>query len=109
MSIESMEVPDNEGDSRDTIRKVVDFDQSADVFGMVKFEINLGKKDGFGKVGLSEFIVRNARIMEYSIGNIKIDAESSIVEVHKDFGRKMTMDLTKMKFDGKRITVDVVQ
>lgn len=109
MSIEEMEVPDNEGDSRDTIRKVVDFDQSADVFGMVKFEINVGKKDGFGKVGLSEFIVRNARIMEYSIGNIDIGPDSSIVEVHKDFGRKMTMDLTKMRFDGKRITVYVVQ
>ncbi|HKM14150.1 MAG TPA: helicase-related protein, partial [Candidatus Methanomethylophilaceae archaeon] len=109
MTIEEMEVPDNEGDSRDTIRKVVDFDQSADVFGMVKFEINLGKKDGFGKVGLSEFLVRNARIMEYSIGNMKIGADSSIVEVHKDFGRKMTMDLTKMRFDGKKITVDVAQ
>ena len=109
MEITKREVPDAEEGSKDTIRMVVDFDQAADVFGMVKFEINLGKKDGFGKVGLSEFIIRNARIREYSIGNIEIGSTSSVVEVHKDFGRKMTSDLTKMKFDGKRITVNVVQ
>jgi ATP-dependent RNA helicase DeaD len=109
MEITRREVPDAEEGSKDTIRMVVDFDQAADVFGMVKFEINLGKKDGFGKVGLSEFIIRNARIREYSIGNIEIGSKSSVVEVHKDFGRKMTSDLTKMKFDGKKITVNVVQ
>jgi ATP-dependent RNA helicase DeaD len=109
MVIEEMDVPGTEEGEKDTIRRVVDFDQAADVFGMVKFEINIGKKDGLGKVGISDFVVRNARIMEYAIGNIEIGNDSSIIEVHKDFGRKMTQDLTKARFDGNRVNVQVVQ
>lgn len=109
MVIERMDVPGVEKGESDTIRKVVDFDQVADVFGMVKFEINIGKKDGMGKVAISDFIVRNARIMEYAIGDIEINKNSTIVEVHKDFGRKMTKDLIKARFDGNRINVRVVQ
>ena len=109
MVIEEMDVPGTEEGEKDTIRRVVDFDQAADVFGMVKFKINIGKKDGLGKVGISDFVVRNARIMEYAIGNIEIGNDSSIIEVHKDFGRKMTQDLTKARFDGNRINVQVVQ
>ncbi|HKM09441.1 MAG TPA: DEAD/DEAH box helicase [Candidatus Methanomethylophilaceae archaeon] len=108
MVIEEMEVPDAEKGERDTIRRVVDFDQAADVFGMVKFKINLGKNDGLGKVGLSDFIVRNARILEYSIGDIEIKNEHSVVEIHKEFGIKITRDLTKAKFEGKRVTVEVL-
>lgn len=108
MTIEKRDVPDGEEGVRDTIRKVVDFEQAADVFGMVKFKINLGKDQGFSKVGISDFIARNARIRDFAIGNIALEADHSIVEVHKDFGKKITMDLTKVSFDGKRVTAEVV-
>ena len=109
MDIEKRDVPDAEPGQRDTIKKVVDYDQISDVFGMCKFEINLGKNDGFKKVSLADFIIRNARIREVSIGKIEIGPDSSIVEVHKDFGNRMTMDLTKAKFKSKRIMVRVIQ
>lgn len=109
MDIEKRSVPDAEPGQKDTIKRVVDYDQISDVFGMCRFEVNLGKKDGFGKVSLADFIIRNARIEDVSIGKIEIGPESSIVEVHKDFGNGMTMDLTKAKFKAKRIQVRVIQ
>ncbi len=109
MEIEKRDVPDAEPGQKDTIRRVVDYDQISDVFGMCKFEINLGKNDGFGKVSLADFIIRNARIREVSIGKVSIGPDSSIVEVHKDFGNRMTMDLTKAKYKNKKIQVRVIQ
>ncbi len=109
MTIEKREVPDGEEGVKDTIRRVVDYDQISDVFGMCKFEINLGKKDGLGKVSLSDFVCRAARIRDISIGKIQLGQESSVIEVHKDFGNRMTMDVPKMKFKGKKVTVKVMQ
>ena len=108
MQIEKRDVPEEEG-MKDTVKKVIDYDQISDVFGMVKFEVNLGKNDGYGKVSLADFIIRNARVRDAAIGKIQIGAESSIVEVHRDFGNRMTMDLTKCKHKGKHITVKVIQ
>ncbi len=109
MEIEKREVPEAEPGSKDTIRKVVDYDQISDVFGMCKFEINLGKKDGLKKVGLADLIIKNARVRDVSIGRITLGDDSSIVEVHKDFGNRMTMDLPKTKYKGKQIRVKVIQ
>ena len=107
MNIEKREVPEAEEGTRDTIRKVVDYDQLSDVYGMVKFQVNLGKNDGLGKVGLAEHIIKAARIRDFAIGKIEIGADSSIVEVHRDFGNRMMMDLPKVKYRGKRVTVKV--
>jgi len=109
MVIEKREVPEGEEGTRDTIRRVVDYDQISDVYGMVRFEVSIGKDDGVGKVSLADFIIRTTRIRDFAIGKIQIDSKSSIVEVHKDFGNRMTMDLTKAKYKGKRIFVKVIQ
>jgi ATP-dependent RNA helicase DeaD len=107
MTIERRDVPEEDG-MKDTVRKVIDYDQLSDVFGMVRFEINLGKDDGYGKVSLADFIIRNARIRDAAIGKIEIGSESSVVEVHRDFGNRMTMDLTKAKHKGKAVRVKVL-
>ena len=109
MKIERRDVPEGEEGTKDTIRRVVDYDQLSDVYGMVKFEINLGKNDGLGKVSLAEHLIRAAKIRDFAIGKIELGPESSVVEVHKDFGNRMTMDLPKVKFKNKRVTVKVVQ
>jgi ATP-dependent RNA helicase DeaD len=109
MSIEKREVPEAEEGSKDTIRKVVDYDQISDVYGMVKFQINLGKDDGLGKVGLAEYIIKTAKVRDFAIGKIQIEGDSSVVEVHRDFANRMTMDLPRVKYKGKKITVKVIQ
>jgi ATP-dependent RNA helicase DeaD len=107
MEITLRDVPDIEG--KDTVRKVIDYDHISDVFGMVKFEINLGKKDGLGKVGLADFIIREGRVRDASIGKIELGAESSILEVHKEFANRMMMDIPRSKYKGKKINVRVAQ
>lgn len=109
MEIEKRDVPDAEPGTKDTIRRVIDYDQISDVFGMCRFEINIGKKDGAKKVSLADFIIKNARIREVSIGKIEIHDDCSVVEVHKDFGKRMTADLSKAKFNGKQVRVRVIQ
>jgi len=107
MDIIKRDVPDAEG--KDTVRKVIDYDHISDVFGMVRFEVNLGKNDGLGKVGLVDLIIREIRVRDTSIGKIDMGGDSSTLEVHKEFANRMTMDLTKIRFKGKRISVRVVQ
>ena len=109
MEITKRDVPEAEPGTKDTIRKVIDYDQISDVYGMCRFEINLGKKDGIKKVSLADFIIKNARVRDVSIGKIEIGDESSVVQVHKDFGNRMTMDLTKTKYNGKAVRVKVIQ
>jgi ATP-dependent RNA helicase DeaD len=106
MEITRRDVP--EADGKDTVRKVMDYDQISDVFGMVKFEVNLGKNDGLGKVGLADFVIREARVRDASIGKIELGADSSVLEVHKEFANRMAMDLPRGRFKGKKITVRVV-
>jgi ATP-dependent RNA helicase DeaD len=109
MSIELRDVPEAEEGTKDTIRRVVDYDQLSNVYGMVKFEVNLGKKDGLGMVGLAEHIIRVAKIRDFAIGKIQLGSDSSIVEVHKDYGNRMLMDLPKAKYNGKKVTVKISQ
>lgn len=108
IKMERRDVPEAEEGTKDTIRKVVDYEQLADPFGMVRFEINLGKKDGVGKVKLADHINRTGRIMDAAIGKIEIGDDSSVVEVHKDFGNKMLKDVPKTKYKGKRVVVRVL-
>jgi len=109
MKIESREVPEAEEGTKDTIRKVVDYDQLSNVYGMVRFQVNLGKDDGLGKVGLAEHIIKAAKVRDFAIGKIDIGAGSSIVEVHRDFGNRMMMDLPKVRYKGKKVTVKISQ
>ena len=107
MNIEKRDVPEAEEGTKDTIRKVIDYDQLSDVYGMVRFQVNLGKNDGLGKVGLAEHIIRSAKVRDFAIGKIEVGPDSSVVEVHRDFGNRMMMDLPKVRYKGKKITVKV--
>ena len=109
MTIAKRDVPDNEEGAKDTIRKVVDYDQLSDPFGMCRFQISLGKADGVGKVKIADYIMKAGRIIDTAIGKIEVGEESSVVQVHKDFGNKMLKDVPKMTFRGKKVTVRVLE
>lgn len=107
MEIEKREVPEEEG-MKDRVRKVIDYDQLSDHFGMVRFSVNLGKKDGYTRISLVDFVIRNARIRDIAVGKVELGDDYSVIEVHRDFGNRMTMDLPKSKHKGKYIEVDVI-
>ena len=109
MKIMKREVPEAEEGTKDTIRRVVDYDQISDVYGMVRFQVNLGKDDGLGKVSLAEHMIKAAKIRDFAIGKMDIGQSSSIVEVHRDFGNRMLMDLPKVKYKNKKVTVTIAK
>ena len=62
---------------------------------------------GVGKVKLADHINKAGRIMDAAIGKIQLGEEESVVEVHRDFGNRMLMDVPKMRFKGKKVVVKV--
>lgn len=101
--LKQVEVPHVKG--QETVREVLDFDELSDIFGMVKFELNVGASDGVNKVELADFVARTARVNDIVIGQIEIGPSRSIVEVHKDVGLKVLRALRQSSFKGKRLSV----
>jgi ATP-dependent RNA helicase DeaD len=100
-SISEADVPQKKG--KDLVRRVWDFDEMSDIFGMVKFRINLGSKDGMKFVDIGDFVMAEGGASNIAIGNIEVGEEESIVEVHKDYAERMIRRLRKVRFKGKDI------
>ena len=101
--IEEKDVPESGG--RDTVRRQVDFDEFADHFGMVMFELNLGKNDGIDMAGLLRFIERKAGIREDLVGRIDIDKESTKLEIHMSVAFRAIRDLPRLRVNNKRVDI----
>lgn len=100
-SISETNVPQKQG--KDLVRRVWDFDETSDIFGMVKFRINLGSKDGMKFVDIGDFVMAEGGVSNIAIGNIEVGENESIVEVHKDYAEKMVRRLRKVRYKGKEI------
>ncbi|MBI0583231.1 MAG: DEAD/DEAH box helicase [Methanomassiliicoccus sp.] len=100
--LKQVEVPHIKG--QETVREVLDFDELADIFGMVRYEINIGANEGVNKVELADFVARTARVNEIVIGHIDIAPAKTIIEVHKDVGLKVLKALRQSTYRGKRIS-----
>ncbi|MDD1746281.1 MAG: DEAD/DEAH box helicase [Methanomassiliicoccales archaeon] len=98
------EVP--EGKGKETVRKVWDFDEVSDIFGMVKFRINLGRGDNMASADLSNLLTKRARISDFAIGHIEVGEQSSVIEVHKDVALKVINAVKGAEFRGKRLTFE---
>ncbi len=99
MEIEEMSPPKVEG--KETVRKVVDYDQLSDIFGMVKFEINIGSEDGVKKNEIVEMLIRDLRIKDLAIGTVEVGEQESVIEVHKDFAKRVANELREISYKGK--------
>jgi ATP-dependent RNA helicase DeaD len=105
--IEQDEVPEATG--RDTVRRQLDFEEYSDHFGMVPFEINLGKADGIDMVNLVTFIERKTRIYEHLIGSVQIGDRTSRVELHKSVAFGAMKDLENCYVHNKRVKVELMR
>ncbi len=103
--LKQIEVPSSKGRSTEQVREVLDFDEMADIFGMVRFELSLTRKDVQGIVEISDFIVRTARVNEITVGHIVIDDDRTVVEVHKDVAMKVLRALRQSKYKGRKFNV----
>ena len=105
--IQEKNVPTTKG--RDTVRRQLDFDEFADHFGMVLFDINVGSKDGVDQFGLLQFMERKAGIRENLVGRIDIGDVRSTLEIHKSVAFRVMKDLPKFKLSGRTIDVRLVR
>jgi ATP-dependent RNA helicase DeaD len=102
--VKESQVPGGEGQQqRETVRKVWDFDELADVFGMVRFGINAGKADNVSSTEIANLIMKRARISDFMIGNIDVDDKESVVEVHKDVALKVINAMNGVELKGKKV------
>lgn len=105
--LEAHDVPESKG--RDTVKRQLDFDEYADHFGMVRFRINVGKKDGIGLVDLLRFIERKTGIIEHLIGTVEIGDESSSIELHKSVAFRAMKDLEHYNLGNKKVRLELVR
>ena len=83
LDVENYELADSaEENLAFNIKKVVDWGDEANVFGMVPLEINLGKTDGYNNYSLIEFIRKEISLSDLSIGEITVYEEKSLIEIH---------------------------
>ena len=87
----------------DTVRKVVDFDQEADPFGMVAFRINFGRRDGMKNLDLLNHVSRKSRISEIDIGDITVEEAHSLIQVHKGVAGRVAQVMNGGRIGEKRI------
>ena len=100
------EVP--ESGRKDVIRKVMDFEDQADLFGMVLFKVIAGAGEPAERSDLLALLNRKMRIPELAIGNINVLKDRTEFEVHKDSAKKVLMELKTLRAGDKKLKVDIV-
>ncbi len=106
-TIQEDDVPDGSG--RDKVKRQLDLDEYADVFGMVPFRMNIGKEDGVDMLNLIKFIMRKARVAEHLIGDVTVRQSSSDVHLHKSIAFYAMKDLEQCNVQSKRVRVDLIR
>jgi ATP-dependent RNA helicase DeaD len=100
-------VPKSKG--RDVVRRVWDFDEMSDIYGMVRFEFDIGSSDGMTFVKMADFVIENAGVPNIAIGKVDVEEAESFVEVHKDFAEKVIKRFRKVRYRGKDVRVRPVK
>ncbi len=106
-TIQMDDVPDGSG--RDKVKRQLDLDEYADMFGMVPFRLNIGKDDGVDMLSLIKFITRKANIDEHLIGDVTVGRASSEVRLHKSVAFYAMKDLERCSIQNKYVKMDIVR
>jgi ATP-dependent RNA helicase DeaD len=104
--VEQVEVP--ETGKRDLVRRVTDFTDVADIFGMVKMELDIGEKDGLKKIDLFDVLTNQLRISDMDIGNMIIENDHTVFEIQKTAAVKALNGMGKTTIKGRKPTVRVI-
>jgi ATP-dependent RNA helicase DeaD len=94
---------------RDRVRYIIDYDELANRYGMVTFELDVGTNDGVKILDVLEIVRRQTRLPENLIGHIEIETKRSTVEIDKDSAHHALMDLKRTRYQGRKVWVDIVE
>ena len=101
------EVP--ESGRKDVVHKVMDFEDQADLFGMVLFKVIANGGEPVEQSKLLEMLIRKLRVPEIAVGRIKVGEDNTSFEIHKDSAKKVLMELKSLRVDNKKLKVEVVK
>ena len=104
--VETPELP--EGIDRDPVRKRDDWDEVADLFGMVRINLNIGQKDST-KRALSDWIVNQAKVQDIVVGEITQSNDSSEVEIHVAKVAYVIDVIKAREFNGRKLKPVIVE
>ena len=107
MEIPIVEVPDLAHGAKELNKFREDWDDLSDKFGMVTIRLSIEKGETT-KLGLANWILKEAKIPEVSIGEISLGESESTVEVHLKKAPYVIDVLKTRKFDGRDLRPDVV-
>ena len=94
-------------DRGNPLRKVLDFDDLSDEFGMIKMILDAGENQGVTQFELIEFLSAGDHMWDMNIGTIDIGDDETSIELKKHVAGK-TMDfLRRRPFKGKRIHYEI--
>jgi|Deesub1362A_J573_1020465.scaffolds.fasta_scaffold03943_3 ATP-dependent RNA helicase DeaD len=83
-----MEIPEIRVDGKSSrVRRRIDFDEMADIYGMVKLRLTLKEPAHPGTIATE--LSRAARISDELIGRVEVHGDHAVVEVHKDYAMRV--------------------
>jgi ATP-dependent RNA helicase DeaD len=97
-----------ESSHRDRLRKLEDYDELANMFGMVTFELDLGESDGARLLDVVELVKRQTRLPEQLIGHVEVGEKTSRVEIDKSVADSALSSLKSTRYNGRKVWVEVI-
>jgi len=83
--VELKSIPSLPEGLKDRIREFMDPDEIADVFGMVRFCLELGERDGVNLYDMYNLIGKLTRCTDDAIGDIEIKEDRTFFKIHKSY------------------------
>lgn len=96
-----------EGRERDFVPKRDDWEEVSDAFGMVSVRMSLGGAEKTRRE-LVDWIVSEARIPEIAIGEVSMDSQDMIVEIHVEKVAYVIDVVKQRKLDGVSLNPEIV-
>ena len=107
LSIPMVSAPDLPEGGKEMARLKQDWDELSDSFGMVTVRLSVGGESA-SKLALADWILKEARIPEVAIGEIRIGEDESTVEIHVKKASYVIEVLNSRRFRGRGLQPSVV-
>jgi ATP-dependent RNA helicase DeaD len=107
MKIPFVEVPNlSKNTDRDPIKMREDWNEVTDAFGMIKVRLDIGKKI-VTKNSLFEWVLKQTKVPELAIGEITINDDNSVMEIHVEKISYVIGVLKSKKFEDNAVNPKV--
>lgn len=74
---------------------------------MVALQVNLGRDDGFGRVQVSEYVKKAAKLDDDIVGRVGLGNTMSYIEIHEDFIDEAIESVNATKYKGKAMFMQI--